>query len=113
MQPSRDSNVAHRPPRPRHGANQPALATSTVVSLSVRMRLECYLPDAIHRIYLSIWFLEVFTILLPCRVVMRQHSLREGMFNSSTEWGLGNKGSGAEADSLSSASTLVQSVTLG
>jgi hypothetical protein len=47
MQPSRDSDVAHRPLCPRHGANQPALATSTVVSLYIRMRLECYFPDAI------------------------------------------------------------------
>ncbi|GIJ92762.1 hypothetical protein Asppvi_002040 [Aspergillus pseudoviridinutans] len=64
-------------------------------------------------ICLSIWFLEVFTILLPCTVVMRQRSLREGMSDSFTQWEPENETSGAEGNSLSSASTLVQSVTSG
>lgn len=44
---------------------------------------------------------------------MRQRSLREGMSDSFTAWEMGNEDSAAEANSLSSASTLVQSATPG
>jgi hypothetical protein len=44
---------------------------------------------------------------------MRQRSLREGMFDSLTQWEPKNEPSGADGSSLSFASTLVDSVTSG
>ncbi|BCR99907.1 uncharacterized protein AKAW2_50249A [Aspergillus luchuensis] len=35
---------------------------------------------------LSIWVMEVFAVLLPCREVMRHHTIRKGAFDSIARW---------------------------
>ncbi|KAI3032419.1 hypothetical protein CBS76997_11390 [Aspergillus niger] len=37
-------------------------------------------------ICLSIWVMEVFAVLLPCREVMRHHAIRQGAFDSIARW---------------------------
>ncbi|KAL7649202.1 hypothetical protein ACMYSQ_012429 [Aspergillus niger] len=37
-------------------------------------------------ICLSIWVMEVFAVLLPCREVMRYHAIRQGAFDSIARW---------------------------
>ncbi|KAH8424869.1 uncharacterized protein LDX57_002613 [Aspergillus melleus] len=64
-------------------------------------------------ICLSIVFIEIFTVFLPCWEVMRHQSLRKETLDAIAQWEAKTKGSGAEAKSLSSISTMVDSMMSG
>lgn len=62
-------------------------------------------------ICLSIMFIEIFTVFLPCWEVMRHQSLRQETLDAIAQWET-KKGHG-EAKSLSSVSTMVDSMMSG
>ncbi|KAJ5564861.1 hypothetical protein N7513_001103 [Penicillium frequentans] len=64
-------------------------------------------------ICLSIWFMEIFTIFVPCYEVIRSQSLRKETLDSIARWELKVKSSGSEEKSLNSASTMVESFMSG
>ncbi|KAJ5892555.1 hypothetical protein N7504_009246 [Penicillium tannophilum] len=64
-------------------------------------------------ICLSIWFMEIFTIFVPCYEVFRSQSLRKETLDSIARWELKVKSSGSEEKSLNSASTMVESFMSG
>ncbi|KAJ5631322.1 uncharacterized protein N7484_011422 [Penicillium longicatenatum] len=64
-------------------------------------------------ICLSIWFMEIFTIFIPCYEVFRSQTLRKETLDSIARWELKVKSSGSEEKSLNSASTMVESFMSG
>ncbi|KAJ5297761.1 hypothetical protein PENANT_c012G02463 [Penicillium antarcticum] len=60
-------------------------------------------------ICLSIIFIEIFTVFLPCWEVMRHQSLQQETLDSIARWELKVKSTGSEAKSLNSESTMVGS----
>ncbi|KAJ6084041.1 hypothetical protein N7486_010841 [Penicillium sp. IBT 16267x] len=64
-------------------------------------------------ICLSIWFMEIFTIFVPCYEVFRSQTLRKETLDSIARWELKVKSSGSEEKSLNSASTMVESFMSG
>ncbi|KAJ5683631.1 hypothetical protein N7462_006796 [Penicillium macrosclerotiorum] len=64
-------------------------------------------------ICLSIIFLEIFTVFLPCWEVMRHQSLRQETLDSIARWESKAKDSKSENKSLNSESTMVESMMSG
>ncbi|KAJ5178692.1 hypothetical protein N7492_001902 [Penicillium capsulatum] len=65
-------------------------------------------------ICLSIVFIEIFTIFVPCWEVMRHQALRQETLDSIAQWELKTKGGkGSESKSLTSGSTMVGSLLSG
>ncbi|PLB47643.1 hypothetical protein P170DRAFT_409866 [Aspergillus steynii IBT 23096] len=64
-------------------------------------------------ICLSIIFIEIFTVFLPCWEVLRHQSLRKETLDAIAQWEAKTKGSGSEAKSISSISTVVDSMMSG
>ncbi|KAI9931101.1 hypothetical protein ASPWEDRAFT_56175 [Aspergillus wentii DTO 134E9] len=64
-------------------------------------------------ICLSIIFIEIFAVFLPCWEVMRSQTLRKETLDSIAQWELKTKGIGSDRKSLASASTVVESFMSG
>ncbi|KAJ5935391.1 hypothetical protein N7466_004938 [Penicillium verhagenii] len=64
-------------------------------------------------ICLSIWFMEIFTVFVPCYEVFRSKSLRQETLDSIARWELKVKSTGSEEKSLNSQSTMVESFFSG
>ncbi|CAG8251718.1 unnamed protein product [Penicillium nalgiovense] len=64
-------------------------------------------------ICLSIMFIEIFTVFLPCWEVMRHQSLRQETLDSIARWELKVKSTGSEEKSLHSDMTMVASMMSG
>ncbi|KAF7595931.1 hypothetical protein BBP40_004077 [Aspergillus hancockii] len=64
-------------------------------------------------ICLSIWIMEIFTVFLPCWLVMRHQSLRKETLDAIAQWESKTKAASAEATSLSSVPTMVESMMSG
>lgn len=69
--------------------------------------------DTCYRICLSIFFLEIFTVFIPCWEVYRATSLRQETLDSIAQWESKNKVSGGSDKSLITASTVVESLMTG
>ncbi|KAJ5778026.1 hypothetical protein N7520_001272 [Penicillium odoratum] len=64
-------------------------------------------------ICLSIWFMEIFTVFIPCYEVFRSKTLRKETLDSIARWELKVKSTGSEEKSLSSEATMVESFMSG
>ncbi|KAJ5204488.1 uncharacterized protein N7498_005367 [Penicillium cinerascens] len=64
-------------------------------------------------IVLSIFFIEIFTVLLPCWEVMRAGSLRQETLDTIAQWERNNKVASTEGKSLASGSTFIGSIMSG
>jgi hypothetical protein len=64
-------------------------------------------------IALSIFFIEIFTVLLPCWEVMRAGSLRQETLDAISQWERRNKFATPEGKSIASGSTFIGSIMSG
>lgn len=64
-------------------------------------------------IVLSIFFIEIFTVLLPCWEVIRASSLRQETLDAISQWERNNKVANTEGKSLASGSTFIGSIMSG
>lgn len=112
IQTSCGTHVAHCALCPRHGDNQHLLDPSSVVSLGISSRYVKEITDARYRIAVSIWFMEIFTVFLPCWEVLRHQTLCQETLNTIAQWE--NKtGPGRTIRSFKSKSTIVESIRTG
>lgn len=66
-----------------------------------------------NRICLSIIFIEIFTIFVPCWEVVRTRSLRKETLDAIAHWEKRTKGSSSDTKSMNTVSTLVESMLSG
>ncbi|KAL4993252.1 hypothetical protein BDV10DRAFT_29685 [Aspergillus recurvatus] len=64
-------------------------------------------------ICVSIMFLEIFTVLLPCWEVMRHQSLHKDTLEAIKQWEIRTKGANSDNKSLGSTATMVDSMMSG
>ncbi|KAL4913899.1 hypothetical protein BDW62DRAFT_191682 [Aspergillus aurantiobrunneus] len=64
-------------------------------------------------IALSIFFMDIFTVLLPCWEVFRHQTLRKETLDAIKQWEMRTKGAGSDTKSLGSTATMVDSMMSG